>query len=279
MTAVIRYTSISDTAATAVFVLHVPSLCCQMDESVYTASNRDTRYQQQQQQHNNNNNYNSSTSSIALTSPPTVNASAVRALKRLGSPRVALSRIHALLSQLVDHLELRRCGTASTSTGGSQTGTLTDNEPITPPLLAGFSRSPSATAVGSVASSSIPRVTAGFAIVRASGETQRLALERWKKLHRDLWRPYSTPAVVTGTTNVPTATAAVTAAVAGAASGTKSAATATQQVAVQTTPVKGSSGSRSSEGQFDLSKCADLHDACRHEALSGGWARSFAGML
>jgi hypothetical protein len=227
----------------------------------------------------------SSTSSVTLTSPPSVNASAVRALKRLGSPRVALSRIHALLSQLVDYLELRRCGTASTSTGGSQTGTQTDHEPISPPLLAGFSRSPSATAVGSVASSSIPGVTAGFATVRASGETQRLALERWKKLHRDLWRPYSAPAVVTATTNNTTATAAVTAACAGAAaaataaaSGTKSAATATQQVAVQTTPAKGSSGSRSSEGQFDLSKCADLHDACRHEALSGGWARSFAGI-
>jgi hypothetical protein len=256
-----------------------------MDESVYTASNRDTRYQQQQQQqqqqnnNNHNNNNNSTSSTVMLAS---VNASAVRALKRLGSPRVALSRIHALLSQLVDYLELRRCGTASTSTGGSQTGTLTDHEPISPPLLAGFSRSPSATAVGSVASSSIPGVNAGFATVRASGETQRLALERWKKLHRDLWRPYSTPVVVTATTTNNTAAVATGAAATGTAAATGSGhktATATQQVAVQTTPAKGSSGGRSSEGQFDLSKCADLHDACRHEALSGGWARSFAGML
>jgi hypothetical protein len=261
-------------------------MCFQMDESVYI-SNRDTRYQQQQQQQQQHNNH---SASLALTSPPSVNASAVRALKRLGSPRVALSRIHALLSQLVDYLELRRCGTASTSSGGSQTVTLTDAEPLSPPLLTGFSRSPSSTAVGSVAvSSTILGVSAGIATVRASGETQRLALERWKKLHRDLWRPYSTPAVVTTTTtnnNTSTAAAATAAAVtsgtgAGAAafaSGTKAAATASQHVAVQTAVAKGSSANRSSEGQFDLSKCADLHDACRHEALSSGWARSFAGI-
>ncbi|KAG5189279.1 histidine phosphatase superfamily-domain-containing protein [Tribonema minus] len=82
------------------------------------------------------------------------------------------------------------------------------------------------------------------------GETLRLALERWKKL----WKNLRPPAKASPTASTPAAADANSAS------------------------APGSTTSATSSAAFNVSKVTDVHDACRYEAVNRGWARDWPGL-